>query len=82
MVAAHANLLDTLLHQFAQLDPMVYFMVVVVTVAFGISAAVLVELFPRGLDTETSTPLAAPAEQDHEGAKTTTVEADGAHAQP
>lgn len=82
MVAAHANLLDEVLHAMAQLDPMVYFMVVVVTVAFGISATVLVELFPRHLDTETSTPPAQAAENDHEGATTTAVESDGAHAQP
>ena len=78
MVAAHANLLDSLLHQFTQLDPMVYFMVVVVTVAFAISALVLVEMFPRA-DTQVSTP---PTETDLEGTTVTNLEADGTHVSP
>lgn len=81
MVAAHANLLDSLLHQFTQLDPMVYFMVVVVTVAFAISALVLVEMFPRA-DTQVSTPPTETAETDLEGTTVTNLEADGTHVSP
>ncbi len=80
MVAAHANLLDEVLHAMTQLDPMVYFMIVVVTIAFGITAMVLVELFPGRPGTEAQTPPAEADENDREGAKTTTVAADRARA--
>ena len=82
MVAAHANLLDQLLHQMKQLDLMVYFMVVVVTVAFGISALVLVDLIPRRPDTETSMPPVEADESNDEGAKATTAVPDRADASP
>ncbi len=82
MVAAHANLLDQLLNQMKQLDAMVYFMVVVVTVAFGISAMVLVDLIPRRPDTETSMPQVETDESNDEGAKATTTVPDGADAKP
>lgn len=43
-------------HQLSQLDAMVWFMWIVVSVAFVVAAVVLVDLFPGRGGTETNTP--------------------------
>lgn len=56
-----------MIHLLAQLDPMVWLMMVVVAIGFAVSAAVLVELLPPGSDRPPAFPPTPDGEADAPG---------------